>query len=202
MHASLGTDLIDVYAGGHLDQNAIAYLDGKSQELRATVGGEAAQFFNQARNLYQVISATDATQVLRNLKSKVDKLWADNTITNHSTLASIQTAGTVMQRWIMAHPGIRGMYLNQEVEGYSGSYVNYHGEAIGASHYDYRRVVDGIAFETEEGYRYTQYHEAITEDDPELTLHQKVDILNTWKAVEHYLDEADEDPTSAVGNKL
>jgi len=201
-HAALGNDLIDVFAGGHLDPGALAYFDQRSQELQQSVTGQAAQFFQQARHLYQIISATDATQILRNLQGKVDAVWDQNTIRLMNTLSQMQTANPIMQRWIMAQPDLRKMYLNNEVEGYGESYVNYHGDAVGRAHYDYRQVIEGMVMPTADGYTVTHFIEERSEDETPLTLHQKADILNTWQMVKHYLDEADEDPTSPTGNRL
>ncbi len=202
MHVSLGTDLIDVFAGGRLGQGTKAYFNERAAEVRATVSGAAAQFFDQARTLYQVIDASAATQILRNLKVKVDTTWQSNEILNLQTLQELQTAAPVMQRWIMAQPDLRSKYLHQEVQGYGESYVNYQGDAVGRRQYDFRRVTDGVVFENDEGYHFTDYRENLAEDDVELSLHQKVDILKTWKQIEHYLHEADEDPTSPEGLKL
>ncbi len=202
MHASLGTDLIDVFAGGRLGQGVKSYFNERAAEVRATVTGAAAQFFDQARTLYSVIDASAATQILRNLKTKVDTTWQGNEITNLQTLQELQTAAPVMQRWIMAQPDLRSKFLHQEVQGYGESYVNYQGDAVGRRQYDFRRVTEGIVFEDDEGYHVTEYFEAVPDEDTPLTLHQKVDILKTWKQVEHYLQEADEDPTSPEGLKL
>ena len=201
-HAALGNDLIDVFAGGHLDPGAMEYFNQRSQELQQSVSGQAAQFFHQARNLYQIISATDATQILRNLQSKAEGLWDHNTIHLMTNLSQLQTANPIMQRWIMAQPDLRQMYLNNEVDGYADSYVNYHGDTVGRLHYDYRQVVEGMVMPTADGYTVSHFIEERPEEDTPLTLHQKADVLRTWQLVKHYLDEADEDPTSPTGNKL
>lgn len=201
MHASLGTDLIDIFAGGRLGQGTKEFFTDRSAEIRATVSGTATQFFDQARSLYQVIDSSAALQILRNLKTKVDTSWQSNEILRLNSLQELQTAAPVMQRWIMAQPDLRNKFLHQEVQGYGDSYVNLQGDAVGRRQYDFRCVTDGMVFENDEGYHYVQYYED-TGDDVALTLHQKVDILKTWKQVEHYLSEADEDPTSPEGLKL
>lgn len=202
MFAHLGNDLIDVFAGNRISSGAREFFNQQSTETLGSVGSQTAQFFQQMQGLYQVISEIDATQILRNLEAKKENAWQGNNIVQIHSLPQLQTAGPVMQRWLMANEALRTMYLNNEVQGYGDSYTNYHGDNVGARHYDWRRVMDGMVQETADGYHYTQYFETIPEDDPELTLYQKVDILRSWSLVEHYLNEADEDPTSPEGNKL
>lgn len=197
-----GIDIIDIFAGGHLDSQAGGWLREQSTQMTQGISHTANQFFEQAREMYQVISQTDALQVLRNVKAKVNGLWGNNTIHAAVTLPQLQTAGPIMQRWIMALPELRTMYLNQEVEGYGDTYQNFHGHAVGAAHYDYRQVMTDIVVVDEKSFGFTNYCEPQSPDDKPLTLHEKVDILATWNTVRHYLDIADEDPTSVCGAKL
>jgi hypothetical protein len=196
-----GVDIIDIFAGGHLDQQSSGWLQEQSQFMSTGLSHTAQQFFEQARNMYQVISQTDALQVIRNVKAKVGSLWG-NDVFAATTLPQIQTANPVMQRWIMALPELRTMYLNQEVEGYGDSYQNFHGHAVGADHYDWRQVMTDVVVVKPNEWGYTNYCEPTSPGEKPLTLHEKVDILATWNAVKHYLDEADEDPTSTCGAKL
>jgi hypothetical protein len=202
MHAAHGVDLIDIFAGGQLDQSTTGWLQEKSQTLRSTLSETAQGFFDTARNMYSMISVSDAAQALRNLTSKLANVWSTNSIYATTTLAELQTAGPVMQRYIMAQPELRKMYLNQEVEGYGESYVNYHGDSLGVNHYDWRRVMDTIVTVEDKHYSFTNYAERMADGEEPLTLHEKIDILKAWNSVQHYLDVADEDPTSTCGAKL
>lgn len=196
-----GGDIIDVFAGGHLDHGTMNWLGQRNETILQTVTDGARAFFQQAQNLYQMVSSSDATMLLRNLKAKAEDTWTFD-ITPVTSLVGLQTANPYMQRWIMAQPELRQRYLNQEVEGYGESYTNLHGNAVGERHYDYRRVMDGMGTIDEEGLHYTTYHEAIAEGERELTVFEKVDILRTWNAVQKYLDEGEDDPSSPCGNQL
>jgi hypothetical protein len=196
-----GGDIIDVFAGGHLDNNTIGWLGQRNDAVMNTVTTVAREFFNQAQNLYQMVSSSDAMMMMRNLKAKAENTWAFD-IVPIQTLEGLQTANPYMQRWIMAQPELRQRYLNQEVEGYGESYKNYHGEAVGESHYDYRRVMDGVVTYDDKSFGFKEYHEAIPEGERELTVFEKVDVLKIWNTVQYYLDEGEEDPTSVVGAML
>lgn len=202
MYNNLGADLIDVMAGGHIDTGTTEWLQERSNALRSTLSGAAASFVESARSMYTMISTTDAAQILRNLTAKATSLWSPVQIAPLLTLPQLQTANPIMQRWVMACPEVRTRYLNQELEGYGDSYTNYHRDAIGPAHYDWRRVMDGIVVVNEKDWGYTSYVDLMGEGEEPLSVHQKVDILKTWNAVRHYLEEGDEDPTSTCGAKL
>lgn len=201
MMAAHGVDLLDICAGGHLDMNTQSWLGERSDALRATISTAASSFFNQAASLYTMISTSDAVQALRNLTVKAENVWQSNVITHLATIEQLQCAPLVMQRYIMAQPDLRQMYLNGEVTGYGDSYENLHGDGIGAKHYDWRRVMDGMVTVNDEGYQFTQYVED-TRDDAELTVFEKVDILRTWSVAQTELSKGEQDPTSPEGLML
>lgn len=202
MHQAHGVDLLDICAGGHIDQQTTSWLGERANALRTTISGAASQFFDQAKTMYAMISSNDAIQALRNLTAKSDNVWNSNVIHSLSTIEQLQTASPIMQRYVMAQPELRKMYLNSEVEGYADSYENLHGDRVGIQHYDYRRVMDGIVVVNEETASFNNFYELIPEGDKELTLYEKVDILRSWNTVNDALDVHEEDPTSAAGNML
>jgi hypothetical protein len=200
-----GADLIDIVAGGRPDEATRQWFSERNEMLQNNLTNASRAFFDRARSLYQTISESQALQMLRNLKSKDDNVWSGNIIEPLRTLEALQTASPVMQRMIMAQPDLRRRYLNQEVEAYGDSYTNFHGDAWGATHFDYRRVMDGVVELSEDdsdGYVIRHYMDYMDEDDRNLTLHEKLDILNTWDVVKQMLEEGGEDPTSPVGNDL
>jgi len=199
-----GGDLIDALGGGMLDSSTKEWFQHHSNTVRQTLSQTGQTFLDQARNLYQTISESQALQMLRNLRTKHDNVWSGNLIQPLRSLESLQTAGPVMQRWIMAEPTLRQRYLNQEVEGYDDQYINHHGDAVGRDHYDYRRVMNGIVETTndDEDWVARIYIDDLEEGERELNFHEKLDILDTWDLVKHYLEEGDEDPTSPYGNPL
>lgn len=196
-----GVDLLDICAGGHMDMNTQSWLGERSDALRATISTTASSFFNQAASLYTMISTSDAVQALRNMTVKADNAWQNNTISFLSNIEQIQCAPPIQQRYIMAQPDLRQMYLNGEVNGYGDMYENIHGNAVGQKHYDWRRVMDGMATVTNESVSYTNYVED-TRDDVELTVFEKVDMLRTWQIIPDMLSAAEMDPTSPEGLML
>ena len=46
------------------------------------------------------------------------------------------------------------------------------------------------------------YYDPLSDDERELTLYEKIDILNTWDLVKSLLEAGGEDPTSQYGAML
>lgn len=199
-----GADLIDALGGGFLDDSTKDWFAQQSQAITHTLGQAGQAFFNRAREMYQTVSESQALQMLRNLKAQEHNVWSSNMIQPLRALEVLQTASPIMQRWVMAQPDLRTRYLNQEVEGYGDSYTNYHGDAVGVDHYDYRKVMDAMVVipnDNDDNWVSRNFFEFV-EDDPNLTIHERLDILDTWDLVKHYLEEGGEDPTSPYGNCL
>lgn len=197
-----GVDLLDVVAGGHLAESAVNWLNERTAQIRPMMSSAANSFFEQARNMHQMISTSDAIQALRNLTFKKDNLYEANQIHRINNIEGFQTANPINQRWIMAHTPIRELYLANSLEGYGDSYNNVHGNTIGEDNYDYRRVMSGVMTPVVESDSIKTFYEPLKENDEALTLHQKVDIINNWNLLNNLLDEGELDPTSPVGNLL
>lgn len=197
-----GADVMDVMAGGRLDDTAQEWFQHQAQTLQNTVSGAAQNFFNQARNMYQTVSDSQAMQMLRNLRSRRETVWSDSLVIPLRRLEQLQTAGPVMQRWVMAQPTLRQRYLNQEVEGYGDSYVNYHGDKVGNDHIDYRAVTDSFVMTGGDDEDWVAHNHFEFVEGTRLSRDDQLTILNTWDLVEHYLEEGGEDPTSPYGNQL
>jgi len=197
-----GVDLMDIACGGFLDNQTTNWLQQRSEALMGTVSATTANWLNKARTFYTTISESDAMQALRNLTAKADLSWKGNNIHLCNSIEQIQAANPIMQRYIMAMPRLRDMFLNDSVEGYSGSYENYHGDAIGLTHFDYRRVMDEIVEVHDDHFTYNKFYELIPDQDKELEFFEKVDIIRTWNLANQALDAGEMDPTSPIGNIL
>lgn len=200
-----GADLFDAYGGGLPDQESVAWLQQQQEKLYQTIPQTVSNFFQKSRDYFQVLSNTQAAQMMRNLRNKVEGIWSYNDVIPLLTLEQIQTASPIMQRYVMAQPDLRRRYLNQEVDGYSDTYVNHQGDTIGAAQYDYRQVMSGIlelGAGEHDDWVVNYYFEPMEAGEKELTLNQKVDVLRTWEHVKVLLEEGGEDPTSLYGNHL
>lgn len=197
-----GADLIDIVAGGHLADTAVNWINQRTTSLRPMLSTTANNFFEQARNVHQMISTSDAVQALRNLTFKKDSIYESNQIHRINTIEGLQTANPINQRWLMAFPELRERYLTNTLEGYGESYNNVFGDVIGSEHYDYRRVMNGVMTPVVPTETIHNYYEPLPDGEIELTIHQKADIINNWNLASNYLDANEMDPTSPLGNLL
>ena len=86
---------------------------------------------------------------------------------------------------------IRNEFLKGRAAGYSQPYSAVDPGHIGAAHYAYRRVMDGVLYKDKCGdYIVNDYIEELLEGDRELTHDEQLDILKTWQMArifaEHY----------------
>lgn len=111
----------------------------------------------------------------------------DNYYEELLTFQQLQNANLTMQRWVMAHPQIRQMYVDQNLDGYSETYKNISGKDVGEKDYNYRMVMDGGLIPTDDGWIVKHYIEDLQIGDRELNHFEKVKIRNTWEAMDWFL---------------
>lgn len=205
---------MQVIVGGRAEFNGLVYGDkhpGTTRFLQnqANIGfsntltGVGKQMFSNIQSLYDKFNGENVMRLAKAARRKVSGLFQQDVIKPLWSIEEIQRATVNMQRWVMAHPGLREIYHQQRCDGYSNTYVDMHPGDVGEKHYDYRRVMDGFVQEDDEGtFKVTYYYDDVPEDDVDLTLRDKVDITNTWDQISRFIKHTDHDPTSVYGEKL
>ena len=196
------------------DETSTAALFGKSlqstQDYIATtvqnytnhIGTGAGNIVNSVIDRFQQIRSSEAVQKVANMRSRLNSLWQTNSIRRIPDIPSMQQAPIEMQKLIMAHPGLRQAWNRGGASGWDGQYVDQHPNTIGNSHYDYRRVMDGVVEVKEDGASYTQYYEQLITEEDLLSLVEKTAVLSSWSVLDKSLAESDTDPTSVWNEKL
>lgn len=198
-----GADIMDAIGGGMPSQQTREWIAQQSAAVTSTLSQYSQQFFDQSREMFQTINDSQAMQMLRNVKSRLQGAFSSDTIKVARTLEELQTASPNMQRWIMAEPTLRDRYLNNTADGYSETYKNFYGAVAGEAHYDYRRVMSGVGHQDDEGvYTVKHFRDLLVEGDEELTTHQKLDIIDTWAMVKYHIERGEEDPSCPYGSPL
>lgn len=153
------------------------------------------QFFDHIKNLHTKLNDPNIDRMARNLTRQVKGLFHPNTIVPLTTVSEIQSAKPVMQRYMMAMPMLRGLYMQQLCDGYSDTYADTEPGKIGDDHYEYRRVMNGMVqpyTATDEDGEYetwkaVTYFEELREGDSELDFQQQNFILDAWDLAEKAL---------------
>lgn len=107
----------------------------------------------------------------------------ENFIVELKTFEELQKANLTMQRWVMADPFVRQLYLDQNIDGYSQTYINTSGKYVGERDYHYQLVMSGVPVEVGDGRTLTKFYHAeedLREGDRKLSHHDKIAIQRTW----------------------
>ena len=204
-----GTLMFDSLLYGRPHPSTQQFLASQFQQLSSNLTTAGQRFMESAAEVFEKLAGSEAERVLRAVGRNIRSMWQLDEIRMLSTIGELQTAPLTMQRWIMAEPMVRQMYHDQRVDGYSESYVDVHPGDIGESHYDYRRVMDGVLVDDEEpdnngdpSWHATTYIEELLPEDRDLLLEEQVDILQTWEHVRAAIKRGKEDPTSRFNADL
>lgn len=188
-------------AYGTQDWKTLEFLSSQYNNLSAMATQTSSDFFTHAKTLYDKISGSTAMRMARQAAAIVRSAWDVDEIRSLISITEMQLALPTMQRWVMANPEVRNMYHKQQLDGYSESYIDLHPNDVGEYHYDYRRVMNGIAVEVGDKILCTTYPDDLL-DEKELSIEEQVDIINTWDKMNVYLKYGLEDPTSKWGAEL
>ena len=182
------------------------YLYNQIQQLPKQFNEFSARIYDGLNQAYSYVTDKLTQYNIMNEITKTGLYVDDNYVRELLEFNQLQEANLTMQRWIMAHSRVRELYLNNNIDGYSGSYVNIHGNTIGSKNYDYRRVMDGILVDNDPEYSWkvSFYDDELEIGDRELERFEKMQIINTWNAVDWMLDNCKFDFThrSEEPNKI
>ena len=183
-------------AYGVQDWRAQEFLAQQYEGLSSQLTAAGQAFFAGAKNIFEELSGSQAMRLARAAGRKVRSLWNSDEIQRLLDIGAMQHAPLTMQRWIMAEPTVRKLYQQQRCDGYGETYRDMHPGDIGEDHYDYRRVMNGLVVEDEQGnLTATTYFDELL-DEPELTIEEQIEIIDTWDALKAFLRKGEEDPTS------
>ncbi len=198
-------DAFDAMCYGESHPSTVQYLAQQVSHVAETLTDAGRAFMAGARDLFDHYHGSEAMRFARGVLAKVKGAVQNQRIHSIWETVDFQNASLAMQRWIMANPTVRELYHKQRCDGYSDTYVDMEPGQVKHDHYDYRRVMDGVMlFEPDEetDWKVYQYLDELKEGDRDLEHFEKVDIQNTWNAMDMLLAIAKDDPTSAVGGSL
>lgn len=187
-------------------QKSQNYIFQQLSSYVPTLTDVGRKFMETSKSIYDKFNDSNVIKMAKATLRAAKGIMQPNLIRHLHTLEDIQSAQPVMQRYIMAQPDLRQVYLEQRCDGYSDTYVDLHPGHVGEEHYDYRRVMDHVVVETvdKDGndiWCVKSYAEDLIEGDRELTHDEKVDVLLTWDSVKAYLDSRN-DPTNIFGGQI
>lgn len=199
-----GTNTFDQLLYGAPHPEVQQFVNTLHQQITPMLTQEGLNFVQNTRNEWSRFFGEDAARLARAGARRVVSLWDDDSIHQLVGIAALQHAPAVMQPFLMAQPEIRQAYLDQKIDGYSETYVNEHGDAVGEQHYHYQCVMSGIVEDTEEGeeWRAVTYFLEHEKAEDQLNFDQKVDVLCTWSELLMRYRTGRDDPTSKFNSSL
>lgn len=204
-----GSREFDMAFSGEPHPSTVQYLRNQVESLGQFVGTASAAWIDRVQDSYNRFSSDDALRHARAAMRKVSSYFQADNIRELTTLGQVQNAPVMMQRFLMAVPEIRQMYMDQRIDGYSSSYVDMQPGMIGEDHYDYRRVMQGRVIDLpvseenpEGGWKVTTFFDELHEGDRELRLQEQNDVLSSAELMRCMMATALDDPTSQTGGLL
>ncbi len=173
------------------------YLQRQMQTIQPAFNEFSNRIYNTIQTSYNFINDKLTQYGLLNELQQNGVQALDNCYQELHSFTDLQNANFTMQRWIMTHPQVRQLYIDQNLDGYSNSYENVFGKNQGEQDYNYRRVMDGALESTDDRWVYKHYLDDILPGDKELDHYEKSIIRNTYDTIDHLLSTCNFDFTNS-----
>lgn len=171
------------------------YLQQQMQYLQPAFNDFSNRIYQSLQNSYNFINDKLTQYGILNQLQNTGIQVVDNYYQSLCGFEELQNANYTMQRWVMCHPDVRQLYIDQNIDGYSDTYQNVFGKGVAEADYNYRRVMDGVLQDKEDYFVYKHYLEDLLENDKELDHFEKVKILHTHDCITHLLETCNFDFT-------
>ncbi len=179
---------IDMLLYGNKNHMVANYVSAQLQNMGTVFNEFGSKMYANLQNSYNFLTDKLAQYNIMSQLSTQGANIANNQYESLYSFSALQTANITMQRWVMAHPEVKKLYLDQNLDGYSETYKNVFGNTVGEADYNYRRVMDNVLVDTEDGFVVRTYNEDLIPGDVELDRYEKLTILNTYDAIDWFLD--------------
>ena len=183
---------IDKMLYGDRSNFLATYLQNQLQNIGPAFNAMSERIHGALSNSYNFVTDKLVQYGIRNELSSAGVNYLDNYYNELLTWQALQEANPTMQRWVMSHPEVRQLYVDQNLDGYSDTYTNVFGKGVGKEDYNYRRATNGVI--GDDGY--TLYFEDLLHGDRELDHYEKDIIQNTFSAISWVLNNTEFDFTN------
>jgi hypothetical protein len=214
-----GAETFDALIYHEPHPGTMSYLASQFDSATSALGDMAGNFMDTARSAWQRFGTSEAFQRAKAAVRTITHMWQRDEIKSIWEMGAFQQAPLSMQRFLVAGPAARQLYIDQRTDGYSDTYVDMYPGKIGWKHYDYQLVTDGMVqtpmvkykdedgVEHEEGDFHVEHHFVdVVEGDRHLFVHEQNYMMRSWDnmaaLIADGLDNGGEDPMSTYANKL
>lgn len=166
------------------------YLSNQLQQLGPNLNAFGQRIYDAMQTSYNFVTDQLVRYGLRSELQSSGISAVDNYYEPLLDWQALQNANATMQRWVMANPTVRQLYLDQNIDGYSGEYVDISGSGIADTDYNYRLVMSGVIQDVGDGDEYVikHYFQDLLPGDRLLDHFEKEVILDSWAASEWLIE--------------
>jgi hypothetical protein len=213
----ISEDDIDAELFGEPHQGTLSYLRDRVERYAPRITELFNGFFEDSRETFERYNGERALRRIRaRVRDSGDPMRKD-IIRPLRTIEEIQRAKPTMQRYLMANIMSRILEANQEIDGYSDSYRNYHPGRRGFDDPDFMRVIDGVVW-TDDRHGIKNNFDRFGKDDDAWVAYQDLnlpvdgerpldvieqgDVLSTWDVLEALYAAKKKDPSSVLNENM
>jgi hypothetical protein len=183
------------------------FLEQQIQSVLPMFVNGGQEFFDRSMQYFHHYNGEEALRFARNVVQRQAETIEQPRIMEYTTNEQFQRATPLMQRFVMANPRLRPLYVQQRIDGYSESYNDLDPGQSGWQQYDYRRAVEGLLqFDEEDetgAWHMEQFcGDELREGDRELILEEQRDIMRSWTNYDLLQALTKDDLTSSSGGQL
>lgn len=194
-----GSDAFDAFMYPAPTQNFLNYIQHSIATASEKLGDIGRSFVNGAKELYERFNSDEAREQASALLYQVGANIGENVIQYYSP-QNFANINMMMQYWAMENPMVRELYNNDMCYGFQDTYNDPEPGVPAHERSGYLNAMSGMLQFDEEDEGYIQ-HFSDSSDDEELTLFQRLSILDTWASAESLILNGI-DPTDPELNEL
>lgn len=194
---TLSTPAMDMYLYGDNSNTVSQYLHNQIQSLGPMMTDIGAKIMNTLTASYNFVTNNLIQAGLRDELSQAGLQVIDNYFQSLLTWEALNQANLTMQRWIMCQPDLKQLWVDQNIDGYSGSYTDFPGNGVGVEDYSYRIATTGVVVDLNDKDSVVRhFYEDLQPGDRWLSHWEKSAIMDTHAAVREMLATCEFDFTA------
>jgi hypothetical protein len=155
--------------------------------------------FRNAMQTYEHSLLNPARRIAAAALRQIQSLWGTDSYQYLDEIFKVQNAPPKMIPFIMVHDAIRNLYQQQRCDGFDGKYFDIQPNVNGWDNMHYQAIFNGVVNveDSDDGGWHATTASCSEDDrfDKVLSFDDQVDIINTFKVVDHAISLG-KDPTS------
>jgi len=190
-----GEQAFGVILGGTPSQSKLNWLEQNIQQGAERLGNLGGAIVDRAVSLYDKFNNLAVINAGKQLLANT--LVTDpNVIYPITDINGLPNANYIMQQYIMVNPLVDSYVSQGLLYGFADTYYDREPSLAAKDKSSYQAVMDGVVQVSDDEELYIMHYSNTS--DEELTMSDKLSILDTWAQLEYAILESDFDPTEPL----